>query len=419
VSRNGCVLYVGMRRIPREALESLLAARTLGLDIVVMARSIPDWARPLVAEVVEVDTFDAERSLEVAANIARRHDVEGVASFTEVDLVLVAQIARELGLRGMTPEAAVRCRNKAAMKQALVGLDGLLPRFARVTGVEELREAVRAVGLPAVVKPTGASGSKGIFELHAEADLAPAMERLQAIARPEFDAVFRQYGGEFIVEEFLFGPEVSVEGFVVDGRFVLVGVTEKLTTDGFHLELRHVFPSRLGGAELDAISEATRRVVRALGMDHCAVHLEGKLTAAGFRFIEVAARPAGDYIATHAVPIATGVPFFENVVRVATGRPLDVEPRLDLVAGIHFVLADRDGRFEGLHGVEQVLREPGYEHVFVEVPEGAEIRLPPRHFGLQRVAAIIAKHAEHDGLDELLDRGQGLVAARSAAAAHA
>ena len=51
------------------------------------------------------------------------------------------------------------------------------------------------------------------------------------------------------------------------------------------------------------------------------------------------------------------------------------------------------------------LREPGFDHVFLEVPERAEIRLPPRHFGLQRVAAIIAKHSNNDGVEALLDEG--------------
>jgi biotin carboxylase len=419
VSRRGSVLYVGLRRIPREGLESLLAARSLGLDVVIMARSAPTWARPLVTEVVEVDTFDTAHSLDVAAGLARRHDVRGVASFTEADVVLVARIAEALGLRGMTPEAAARSRNKVEMKQALAPLGHLLPRFRRVTDLQELRDAVQEIGLPAVVKPTGASGSKGIFTLTDEADLAPAIDRLQQIARPEFDAVFREFGAEFIVEEYLSGPEVSVEGFVADGRFVAVGVTDKLTTEGFHLELRHVFPSRLAGDRLDAVLDATRRIVGALGMDQCAIHLEGKVTPAGFRFIEVAARPAGDYIATHAVPLSSGVPYFENVVRVATGLPLELEPTAALVAGIHFVLAEREGCFEGLAGLEPLLREPGYEHVFVEVPDRADVQLPPRHFGLQRVAAIVAKHPHREALDELLDRGARSVTALIGAPAYA
>jgi biotin carboxylase len=279
----------------------------------------------------------------------------------------------------------------------------VLPRFARVTDLAELRGAIDTIGYPSVVKPTGASGSKGIFELRGEADLGPALARLHEIARPEYDAIFRQYPAEFIVEEFLDGEEVSVEGFVQDGRVEIAGITDKVTTSGFHLELRHVFPSELDEPSRRVVEEATRLVVRTLGIDHCSFHLEGKLSPRGFRFIEVAARPAGDYIGSHVVPLASGIDFFENVVRVAVGAPLRLEPTLPFVGGVRFLLADRPGRFERLDGVETLLERPGYEHVFVEVPVGSEVRLPPEHFTSQRVAAVIARHADRAALLDLLE----------------
>lgn len=186
--------------------------------MVLLGRSVPEFAKPLVDDFRQVDTYDRQAALDTARDIAKTYDLAGVANFTEVDVQVVAAIAADLGLRGMSETAALRARNKYAMKEALRHLDGVLPRFARVTGLDELKAALTEVGLPAVVKPTSASGSKGIFELRDPQDLAPAMEKLAAIARPDFDPVFRQFGAEFIVEEFLDGDELSVEGFVSAGR---------------------------------------------------------------------------------------------------------------------------------------------------------------------------------------------------------
>jgi biotin carboxylase len=402
-----CVLYVNLRRIPREGFESLLAARRLGYDVVMIARSgmVPDWARPLVDDLILVDTFDRDASLAAARDLVARHPVHGVANWTEIDVELVAHIAQALDLPGISPEAARRCRNKFAMKQALAHLDGVLPRFARVTSLDELERAIATIGYPAVVKPTGGSGSKGIFELHGADDLEPAVHHLLRIAHPDFDAVFRQFPGELIVEEFLEGDEFSVEAFVQEGRVEIVGVTDKVTSPGFHLELRHVFPSGLDASALAAIGEGTRLVATTLGMDFCSVHLEAKIGKGGFRFIEVAARPAGDYIATHVVPLASGVPYFENVVRVAVGLPLAIEPTLSFVAGVRFALADRPGIFQSVEGVETLLERPGYDHVFLEVPTGSEVKLPPEYFTSQRVAAVIGHHPDRERLLDLLDDG--------------
>jgi len=411
------VLFVNLRRIPREGLESLLAARRLGYRVVLVGRALPEFARPLVDEFAEVDTHDTPAAVAAAVEVGRRHDLAGVANFTEIDLHLVALIAERLGLPGVSPQAALRARNKYLMKRALAGVDGVLPRFARVRTLAELREAVAEIGFPAVVKPVGASGSKGIFELPDLQALEPAMARLSQITRPEFDPVFRQFGGELIVEEFVDGHEVSVEGFVAGGTVSVAAVTDKTTTRPFHLEVQHVLPSGLPPSVLAAMTAHSAEVVRTLGFDHCAFHLEAKWGSRGFRFIEATCRPAGGYIASHLVPLATGIPYLENTIRVAVGESPSLAADRELHAGVRFVLADRAGRLDGVDGLDRLLATPGYDHVFLEVPVGTMIALPPDHFGLQRVAAVCARHPERAGLEALLAAVARTVTARVRVAA--
>lgn len=350
--------------------------------------------------------------MDAARSIAKEVDLAGVANFTEVDVQLVAAIAADLGLRGISESAALRARNKYLMKDALRHIGDVLPRFVRVINLEDLEAALAEVGLPAIVKPTGASGSKGIFELHGPQDLKPAIDRLAAIARPEFDPVFRQFGAEFIVEEFLEGDELSVEGFVSSGEAHVVTVTDKQTSTPYHLELSHKVPSALPAEALTEIGATSKVIVAALGFDHCAFHLEAKWGERGFRFIEVAARPAGGYIGSHLVPLGTGIDYFENVIKVATGDPLQLKSNRHINAGLRFVLAQNPGRFEGIDGLSAICESPGIDHVFYEVSTGTEIALPPDHFGQQRVAAVIARHIERTGLDGLLNRVTAEITAR-------
>lgn len=398
------ILFVNLRRIQREGLESLLAARRLGYRVILLGRAIPEFAKPLVHEFRQVDTYDRAASIAAARELHATYDLAGVANFTEVDVQLVAAIAADLGLPGMSETAALRARNKYVMKDALRHLDGVLPRFAKVADLAELRTAVEEVGLPAVVKPTGASGSKGIFELRAPEDLDAAMERLSEIARPDFDPVFKQFGAEFIVEEFLEGDELSVEGFVSGGEVHVVTITDKVTSVPFHLELEHKVPSALPADAWAEISATTKDIVGALEFDNCAFHLEAKWSERGLRFIEIAGRPAGDYIGSHLVPLATGVDYFENVVRVAAGEQLQLEHDRRINAGLRFVLAEQAGRFEGAEGLQGIGEDPGYDHVFYEVPAGTEVALPPENFGQQRVVAVIGRHIDRDGLQALLNR---------------
>lgn len=404
-----CIVFVSLRRIPREGFEALLAARRLGYDVCYVGAGLPAVAEPLVREALTVDTYDHDAVLGAIRTLAGRHDVRGVANFTEVDIAVVARAADELGLPGLPLQAVRRARNKWDMKSALAGAADLLPAFARVLDAADLRAAIERIGLPAVVKPTGASGSKGIFELHHEADVEPAMAHLSRIARPDYDRVFHQYGAEFIVEEFVGGDEVSVEGFVQDGRVTVVAVTDKVTSKPFHLELLHVVPSALPGGTIARVTAATERIVAALEFDHCAFHLEGKVDGKRFTFIEIAARPAGDYIASHLVPLATGVDYFANVIRVAAGEALVTEPDRSEHAGLQFLLADRPGRFEGLARTEALLERAGYDHVFLEVPVGGLVRLPPEHFTSQRVAAVCARHGDRPSLDRLLAEAEKTV----------
>jgi biotin carboxylase len=398
------VLFVNLRGVPAEDRTALVAARRLGYAVDLVAPSLPGHATGLVREFRAADTDDPAEGLRAALALAGRAAPAAVLTWGDRGVELTALIGAELGLPALSPQAAHRARHKPAMKRAAGRIPGLVGRHAAVGTPAELERALAEVGYPAVLKPAAAAGSMGIFEVRDRAEADAAYERLTGWLAGAPRA-WRGDGhpGRLILDEFLEGPEFSVEGWAHDGTVTIAGITDKWTTDPFHLEYQHIFPSGADGADRAAIRDGTTRVVRALGLDHCAFHLECKLTPGGFRLIEVAGRPAGDFISSHLVPLATGLDFHANCVRVALGEPPRLSVADSLYAGVRFLLADRAGQFLGLDGLAEVLAMDAVEQVFLEVPVGTPVRLPPDDYDTARVAAVIARAGTHAAVLDALE----------------
>jgi biotin carboxylase len=398
------ILYVNLRRIVKEGYESLLAAKQLGYDVILMTnKEVPPFAREMVSHVVEVDTYNHEEAVKTALELSEDFSIKGVACWTEIDVELVAKISSALKLPGLSPEVALHCRNKYEMRNALLSVPEVLPLYKRVTEINELKMALTDIGYPAILKPTGASGSKGIFKLENSDDMESAFLKLQRIAQPDYDPVFRQFGPEFIVEEYVEGHEYSIEGFVSNGKVEVICVIDKLTTEPYHLEYRHITPPCLEENAMNSLTQNTIKVVKTLGLSQCAFHLEAKLSPKGFKLIEVAARPAGGYLSSHLIPLSTGIDFFKGVVKVSLGEELSLVPQKKLFSGIRFILAEEEGTFKGIQNMDQIISHANVEHLFLEQTIGTEIELPPKHFGKQVVAAVVAKGLTYDEVELALE----------------
>jgi len=390
------VLFVNLRGVPAEDRSALIAARRLGFAVDLVAPSLPAHAHGLIRRFHAADTDDLEQGRLAARALARQAVPDGVLTWGDRGVPLVARIGEDLGLPALSPEAAHRARHKPSMRDA-ARVTGLVGRHFSIRGRADLEPAIRAVGFPAVLKPAAAAGSMGIFEVRDPAQLQACFDVLSRWlgAAPRAWRGEEEHG-ELILDEFLDGPEFSVEGWAHSDGVTIAGITDKWTTDPFHLEYQHVHPSGRSEVELTLVRTGTEEVIRALKFEHCAFHLECKLTSRGFRLIEVAARPAGDFIASHLIPLSTGIDFHANCIRVACGRPPVVDAVDPLFAGVRFLLADREGGFDGLAGLVEVLQTGVIDQVFLEVPIGTTVRLPPADYDTQRVAAVLTRGTDHE-----------------------
>ncbi|MFD5059442.1 ATP-grasp domain-containing protein [Streptomyces sp. NPDC058394] len=405
------VISVGLRKSPLEHRAALEAAHRQGCSTVLLAAKPPaGLPGALLADVRIVDPHDTETFDKTVSAVAAEHSVAGVVTWSDAGVEPAARAADQLGLPGIGPKVARLARNKYLMRSALSGAPHLIPRFARVRTWDDAEQAAGDIGFPAVLKPAAGSGSKGIFQLREETQLRPAFDELTRMTGADGDSIFRHDRGDLVYEELLRGSEHSVEGFVHRGEVTIAGITDKTTTEPFRLELAHLHPSTLPSAACTAVHTLTRAVVHALGFDHCAFHLECMYDpASGARLIEVAARAGGDFIGSHLVGLATGVPFHENVIRIATGRAPVLPREQPLYAGMRKIMAPSAGKLLRIDGIGTALGVPGVQHAVLDRTPGTDIRLPPAHFSSSAVGALIATGDTAESVGRTLDTASDAV----------
>lgn len=402
------ILFLNLRRTVHEAYAALMAARQLGCEIILLTDKPYGVANQFVKIIEIVDTFDHDKIVEKVKSINQLYKIDGVVTWADRDVELVARLSEELNLRGPSRKAAYSARNKHAMLEALTLVKELLPTYSKVVDQISLQHAMRKVGFPAVMKPTGASGSKGIFVVNSEQEAFIAFEKLLALSSPDKDPIFKFYGAEILFEEYLDGNEFSVEGWVYNSEITIVGITDKWTTEPFHLEYQHIHPSSMPKEQQDIIKRNTSKIVSELNLNNCAFHLEAKWTSRGFKFIEIAARIGGDYITSHLIPMATGINFYVQIIKIILGEePEAIIPNLQH-AGVRFLLASSGGVFQGLSQAENLLGNETIRSVFLELKSGQVISLPPDNFATQRGAAVIASAIEYAAVEQALENSAHL-----------
>ncbi|MEU2791657.1 ATP-grasp domain-containing protein [Streptomyces sp. NPDC007100] len=360
-------------------LTLLGAARDLGLETVVFShdaadRVVPEGARGEIDLFVAVDTNDPAALAEAAAEVHARTPLSGVVSGSEFYVDAAARLAHLLGLAGQPIETAEAVRDKTLMRAMLAKAGIRIPRYAEVLTAADLDDAAETVGFPCVLKPAAGSGSIQVSRVEDSGQLKSAYRTLADHA----DFVFDQpEDGRALVEQYLVGPEYSVEGYVHQGRVTIVSVTRKLLgAEPYFVELGHVVRADLAPDVRSAVEDYTSAVVTCLGIALGPFHAELRLTNEGPVLIEVGARLAGDRIA-ELITLATGVSL--RHVMVASHVGLDPEsawPRAlpaAEYAGVHFFTAPGLTTLHRIEGLDALERHPSVAEVRMYLGPGDSI----------------------------------------------
>lgn len=361
----------------------LAAAASLGVEVVPVSDVCHQLAEGWQDAPLTVKFRDASAAAEELARSVAPLRPAAVVGVDDLTALVAALTAARLGLPHNPPEAVAAARSKALSRERLRAAGLPVPRFevfSRDVSSSELE--ARWTTYPCVVKPLVLSGSRGVIRADTPAELHAAVLRVAAILKSPDVAQRRDPDLlRLQVEEFIPGAEVSLEGLLTRGQLHVLALFDKPDPlDGpYFEETLYLTPSRHPASVQEAVARAVSSGCAALGLVEGPVHAELRLSPAGPRLLEIAARSIGG-LCGRALRFGVGVTLEELVLRHALGSAAAPPPRESRAAGVLMLPIRRRGILEAVRGVEAARAVPLIEDVvitahlreeLVPLPEGA------------------------------------------------
>ena len=340
-----------------------------------------------------VDTFEVVGGLDFEGSCAvvEKYGIDAiVTAATDKPLVMMARIAEKYGFPFYSVETAQWSTDKFQMKQRF--MEGGVPcaKGRLVKSVEETADMV----YPIIVKPRDNSGSRGVKLCRSKEELAASMS--EAFEVSKLDTV--------LVEEYIEGPEYSIEGLHYDGKAEVIQFTEKKTTEfPYNVELGHKQPANLTEEQKQAIREIVSKIGKALKFENCPSHTELKINERGIFVIETSPRLGGDYITSTLVPLSTGINMEDQLLHIALGEKVDTtKGHVDRASGVCF-LNIPCGKVTAIDdAIKEVTSWPNVKEFSTTLKVGDEIH--PITSSLNRYGQFIVQSEIRDEVDSLMDK---------------
>ncbi len=341
-----------------------------------------------------------------------------ITSTSDGPVRTAAYVNEKLGKRpDLSYENSLCATIKSKMRDRLKECGVPIPEYYAAMDFEGFSEAVDRLDGHCIVKPADNAGSRGVVLL---GDSRSEREKQEAEGCEnetcrEADEWRRTYeysrensrNGTVMVEEYMEGPEVSVEIMVVEGEPHILAITDKyITPPPYFVELAHCEPSRLGAETQNRIREVASQAVRAVGIENAPAHVEIKVTEDGPKIVELAARLGGDFITSKLVPLSTGIDMVGASVLLATGEKPDLTRTREQGAAIHFIHAKEEQRgvLERITVPESLCEAEGVKEIVLYQKPGAIVQ--GTHSSNDRLGHVITvgKTAE-----EAMERGKQIL----------
>ena len=305
---------------------------------------------PYADEYFNVSTID-EEGVYQAAKAFRADGIMTLA--TDMPMRSVAYACEKLGLTGISYDTAVKSTDKGEMIKAFETAGVEHPWYYIINRPAEADAVLDKITYPCITKPTDNAGSRGVMLVHSRQELEAAIAYSSENGRK----------GGVIVEEYMVGPEVSVEIIVWQGEPHVLQVTDKRTTGAPHfVETGHSQPCALGEGNVSRIRDLACRAVKAVGLKNGPAHVEIILTKDGPKMVEMGARMGGGCITTHLVPLSTGIDMIKATIDICLGQEPDICPQYRKGSAILFFQTEC-GRIQEISGVEQAQQLPGVQEI--------------------------------------------------------
>ena len=359
-----------------------------------------------------VDAFEVVggQDFEGTCAVVDKYGIDAiVTAATDKPLVMMARIAKKYGFPFYSVETAQWSTDKFQMKQRF--MEGDVPCAKGVTlhredlsdwllaiNDQEPRSNCQSFHFPVIIKPRDNSGSRGVKLCRTKEELVASMSEALEVSR--LDTV--------LVEEFIEGPEYSIEGLHYDGKSEVIQFTEKKTTEfPYNVELGHIQPANISDDIKQKIREIVANIGKALRFENCPSHTELKINKRGIYVIETSPRLGGDYITSILTPLSTGINVEDELLHIALGEKIELKPGYQRYSGVRFFAFEEGSIIKHVPDEKFVKAWPHVVDFSFNLKEGEKVNRITS--SLNRYGQLILQTGNRDAIEEAFDKYEKVI----------
>lgn len=317
-----------------------------------------------------------------------------VTAATDKPLVMMARLAEKYGFPFYSVETAQWSTDKFQMKERFE-LGGVPHAQGRL--ISKVEEAEGLV-FPVIVKPRDNSGSRGVKLCRDKNELQISID--EALENSKLDTV--------LVEEFIEGPEYSIESLHHDGKSEVIQFTEKKTTEfPYNVELGHIQPANISDENKQKIREIIAKIGKALNFENCPSHTELKINDRGIFVIETSPRLGGDYITSTLTSLSTGVNLEDELLKISLGETINPQPKAVQYSGVRFFSFEEGSVIKHAPNEEFVKGWPHVVDFSFALKEGDKVNRITS--SLNRYGQLILQADNRGAIEEAFDKYEKVI----------
>ncbi|MCW7489709.1 alpha-hydroxy-acid oxidizing protein [Leptospira meyeri] len=364
-------------------------AKTMRLHTVVADMNPSSIGFQIADEAIVMSTKDVEGMVRESKKFVQNTQIHGVITAGTDASMTVAAVASALQLPGIRFVDAEAASNKVKMRQRLKEFGMPIPRFAAVWSLQDAKDALDSLTFPLVMKPADNMGARGVIKVNHKDDLTNAFRHAKRFCPT----------GELILEEYMEGPELSVDALAFQGQIRMTGIADRIIErEPYFIEVGHNMPSAMPKEVLDEVERVMAGGMRALGIHLGAGKGDIKVTKEGVKIGEIAARLSGGFMSAFTYPLSTGVNLNRAALLISLGEtPDNLDPVISRVS-IERSLLSKPGKLVSIGGVEETKKIDGVSEVFIQSKPGDIIKEPTNNIDKSGHVIIVADNLKEANL---------------------
>ncbi|MGL4523902.1 MAG: ATP-grasp domain-containing protein [Spirochaetia bacterium] len=382
------ILGAGTMQIP-----AIIAAKELGLKVIVADGSTQAPAISMCDEFVHIDLKDHQKLARYAKQFQVSHTLSGVFTAGTDFSASVAYIAQACQLPGHSYESTLRATNKQLMRECFLKHHIPSPQFLAINTHTPF-DSIMAYILEwseqkfpkLVVKPIDNMGARGVI----------FVENINALPQAIEHALSYSPCGNALIEEFIDGPEISIDALVFNGKIVPCGIADRhIFYPPYFIEMGHTLPSTQPQNIIEEVISVFSAAIRAMGLTHGAAKGDIKISSDGVKIGEIAARLSGGYMSGWTFPYASGINLTKNAIQLAIGQQpetLTSKPLRKFSAEWSFISIP--GLIAEVLYQDEARTIPHIVECFVRVKKGQRVYFPENN--VQKCGNFIACHSHQN-----------------------